>query len=527
MGHLSKTVGLIALAAMLATGCDPETWSTSEDVTPLPPPTTTPLTTIMPTTTSPSGPATGVERVVEPAPSTSGEADDATETVDGLRLVALTAGSARGFELDGAVVGEPFDVRLEVSTDLPIDRVEWRFDGEMFRDDDLVAPYTMRYAAARFPIDRWVRSDQDLPGRFRAAVGSTVEVTATAFVDGVPVEVRAAFGVGSGGASGSSAAPTSPVPPVSTTVPVPSSSVPSVPSTTVAVSVPSTTVPVSSVGSGGVPWVVPGGVGVAVALPQGVLGPRTGVAVDPASVSGVSFAGGVWTMNRDWDEVRDGGYLDFGAAALRPNGHSVRGFRIEVPAGVAGGHLIDGGGEVGWFEVSNPSRHEHNSFIRHSMHAHHYIARGVVGDAIKVGEGSAHHHDAYIEMDVRPGGATDKHYDGVQVFNRGTLRLERVVIEWADAGVIANTTGALFTQESGALFSRDVLVLNPGGTWQPVRLSGSGDHDVDRIQVIGQRRSNNNSPAKLAPTAAVKVTNGSGTFTLWNGVAGAADWLIE
>ena len=147
---------------------------------------------------------------------------------------------------------------------------------------------------------------------------------------------------------------------------------------------------------------------------------------------------------------------------MRPNGHSVRGFRIEVPANAAGGHLIDGGGEVGWFEVSNPLRHSHNSFIRHSTHAHHYIARGVVGDAIKVGEGSAHHHDAYIEMDVRPDGATDKHYDGVQVFNRGTLRLERVVIEWAEAGVIANTTGALFAQQSGALYSRDLLVLNPG-----------------------------------------------------------------
>ena len=44
--------------------------------------------------------------------------------------------------------------------------------------------------------------------------------------------------------------------------------------------------------------------------------------------------------------------------------------------------------------------------------------------------------------------------------------------------------------------------------------------------MIGQRRYNDNSPGKLAPTAAVKLTNGSGTFTIWNGVAGAADWLI-
>lgn len=264
-----------------------------------------------------------------------------------------------------------------------------------------------------------------------------------------------------------------------------------------------------------------------VQTPIGPLGPRTGQPVDPREVDQISWTGTGWRMDRDWDELVDGGFLDLGAASLELNGHTVLGFRIEVPSGIESGHVIDGRGTAGFFRVTNPNRFPHNSSLRGLDLAYNYHLSGVVGDAIKVGEGSSAHRDAVIEMDVAPGGPDDKHYDGVQVFNRGMLRLERVVIEWADAGVIANTTGALFTQQSGALFSRDLLVLNPGGTWQPVRLSGSGDHDVDRIQLIGQRRPNNNSPDKLAPTAAVKITNGSGTFTVWNGVAGAADWLIE
>lgn len=211
---------------------------------------------------------------------------------------------------------------------------------------------------------------------------------------------------------------------------------------------------------------------------------------------------------------------------MRPNGHSVRGFRIEVPANAAGGHLIDGGGEVGWFEVSNPLRHSHNSFIRHSMHAHHYIARGVVGDAIKVGEGSAHHHDAFIEMDVRPDGATDKHYDGVQVFKSGSARLERMVIDWNSAGTIAATTAAVFTQDGASLTARDIVVIDPGGTWQPIRLQGSGVHDVDRIQVVGSREPNVNQPDRLAPTAIVRLGPGLARFELFNDVAGADDWTM-
>ena len=69
-----------------------------------------------------------------------------------------------------------------------------------------------------------------------------------------------------------------------------------------------------------------------VALPEGTLGPRTDVAVDPRGVDAVSWTGSMWKMEGDWDEEIDGGYLDFGRATLDVNGYRVLGFRIEVPA---------------------------------------------------------------------------------------------------------------------------------------------------------------------------------------------------
>lgn len=263
-----------------------------------------------------------------------------------------------------------------------------------------------------------------------------------------------------------------------------------------------------------------------VQIPTGSLGPRTSTAINPAYVAGISRTGNVWKMERDWDETRHGGYLDFGEGSLDVNGRTVEGFVIEVPEGLGAGHVIDGGGTVGYFEITNPDRHSHNSYIRVIDRAHHYTATGVVGDAIKVPEGYAHHHDAVIVMDVRPGGPSDKHYDGAQIFANGSARLERIVIDWNDAGTIANTTGALFTQDNGALVARDILILDPAGTWQPIRMSGSGHHDVARIQVVGSRGPNAGN-GSLAPTALVKITNGSGTFNLINNVPGAANWLVE
>ena len=263
-----------------------------------------------------------------------------------------------------------------------------------------------------------------------------------------------------------------------------------------------------------------------VQTPTGSLGPRTTTAVNPANVAGIVRTGNIWKMERDWDETRDGGFLDFGEGSLDVNGRTVEGFVIEVPEGLGAGHVIDGGGTVGYFEITNPDRHSHNSYIRVIDRAHHYTATGVVGDAIKVPEGYAHHHDAVIIMDVRPGGPNDKHYDGAQVFANGSARLERIVIDGNGAGTIANTTGALFTQDNGALVACDILILDPGGTWQTIRLSGSGHHDVARIQVVGSRGANAGN-GSLAPTALVKITNGSGTFNLINNVTGAADWLIE
>lgn len=282
--------------------------------------------------------------------------------------------------------------------------------------------------------------------------------------------------------------------------------------------------------SGDAPWTLPAGSNVVVNLPSGSLGVRTASSVSPESV-GITASGGVYTMNRNWDESVEGSYLEFGANRLNVNGKQILGFRIEVPNNITSNHLIDGNGEIGYFEIRNPGQYSHNSHIRGgkggALVCHHYIARGVVGDCQKVGTDTRQeHYDAYVEMDVRPGGATDKHYDGAQVFFNGDCVMERIVVEWNEAGTIANTTGALFTQNTAKLYARDFLVLNPGGTWQPVRLSGSGAHDCDNFQVIGPQGANNGT-GKPAPSYCVKITNGSGTFTLQNDCPGSADFLVE
>lgn len=284
--------------------------------------------------------------------------------------------------------------------------------------------------------------------------------------------------------------------------------------------------PPSEPPSGDVPWTLPAGSTVVVNLPGGTLGVREASSVSPES-QGITASGGIYTMNRNWDDVVEGAYLDFGAARLNVNGKQVLGFKIEIPNGISSNHLIDGAGEIGYFEISNPNQYSHNSQIRGNLVCHHYIAKGVVGDCQKVGTNTTQeHYDAYVEMDVRPGGAQDKHYDGAQVFFNGNCTMERIVVEWGEAGTIANTTGALFTQNTASLYCRDFLVLNPAGTWQPIRLSGSGTHNCDDMQVIGPRGPNNNQ-GSLAPTYCVKITNGSGTFTLQNDCPGSGDFLVE
>lgn len=264
-----------------------------------------------------------------------------------------------------------------------------------------------------------------------------------------------------------------------------------------------------------------------VATPRGALGPRTERVVDPRLVDGISWTGIGWRMDRDWDETVDGGYLDFGAATLELNDHEVVGFRIEVPEDTGAGHIIEGGGTAGHFQVTNPGRFPHNSYLRNVDLAYSYLLAGVVGDAIKVNVGTSTHRDAFIEMDVVPGGKEDKHYDGLQVFRSGFAVLDRVIIDWNGAGSIANTTGAIFTHDEASLTARDIVILNPGGTWQPVRLQATGVHDVDRMQVVGDRQPNRNQPEKLAPTALVRLNSEADRFVLYNDVPGAEDWLIS
>jgi hypothetical protein len=250
------------------------------------------------------------------------------------------------------------------------------------------------------------------------------------------------------------------------------------------------------------------------------------VAVDPRTVEGISWRDTGWVMNRDWDEDVDGGYLDFGAATLSVNGHEVVGFRLEVPDGIEREYVVNGRGTVGHFQIANPNRYPQNSFLRGLDVAHHYVLSGVVGDAVKESEGASRHTDAFIQMDPAPGDKDDKHYDGFQVFRSGSVELERVIIDWNDAGTIASTTAAIFVHDEASLTAADVIILNPGGTWQPIRLQSTGSLVLDRVQVVGEQAPNSDQPESLAPTELVLLAATTARFELYNDVPGAENWAV-
>ena len=269
-----------------------------------------------------------------------------------------------------------------------------------------------------------------------------------------------------------------------------------------------------------------------VTLPQGTLGPRTATPVNPATVTGISKSDDTWVMNRDWDETIHGGYLDFGVSRLLPKGHTVLGFKMECGPIGGGAHMIRSVTqnqipELGYFEITNPNQFVNSTYLNGHMHAHHYICRGVTADCVK--NGSSHHegyhHDAFWTFNPIPSGdTTSKHVDGAQYFNTATGRLERIVVDWNEAGTVAQTTGALFTQDGAGMYARNILILNPGGTFRICRLHGTGVNDLDFIQAIGVQK----FPGKfdtLTPTHIVLIAPQRRFANLFNDVPGAGDWM--
>lgn len=126
-------------------------------------------------------------------------------------------GESRG-ALDAATVDVGFDARLEVDGGPEIERVEWYIDGRLFRDDDVLSPYNLRYTGT-IPLDATFGSDQDgVDGEWHLAPDSVHGMRALiVLVSGETITADAWFAID--GRAGSPSTTTQPPPPRSTTPP--------------------------------------------------------------------------------------------------------------------------------------------------------------------------------------------------------------------------------------------------------------------------------------------------------------------
>ena len=171
--------------------------------------------------------APGVITTPAPAPGSGGTAGgDAPSTVGRLVWSDERNGEALG-DLAGAVIAGPFEVRLEGVGD-GVDRVEWFVDGILFRNDDLDAPYNLRYFGT-IPIDTTFGSDQGLAGLWELATGSSHTIRAVVIRSGGASSVEATFSVGDGttpAPTTTTTTTTAPAPPTTTTAPAPTTTTP-------------------------------------------------------------------------------------------------------------------------------------------------------------------------------------------------------------------------------------------------------------------------------------------------------------
>lgn len=279
-----------------------------------------------------------------------------------------------------------------------------------------------------------------------------------------------------------------------------------------------------------VPWVIPTPTlytrppTVKVNLPTSV-GPDPELpSIDPRDAGVATLAGdGLWRMTRGWNAAAEGASLGFGEGRLDLNGAEVSGFTLKA---TTGGHGVLWGGVATDFTIDckgsgvlNVIKGNDNTVVRR------FEVLDYVGDALKVGgEGDLMVSDGYITTDPTAP-PTGKHIDGLQAFRRCKVSAQRIVIDWRHMGSVQGTTAPLFLHDhDGAgpdAFIRDWLILNPGGTWGTVRISTSGDVDIDRVQIIGDRKGNVKQPSNLAPR---QLVWGVRFPNLFNDVPGAADY---
>jgi hypothetical protein len=242
-----RTIGVIAAMMLFATACERAFEDASGGIghgSVGDPPVVAPVgpTDTAPDTGEGDGSGSAAPAPVATIPPPAGEVSPAPTVT--LMYSERGRGGERG-PLDGAAVDGPFDAHLTIDDpSIDPDRVTWLIDGDVFRDDDLDAPYTIRYNGRELPLDHAFVSDQGLEGRWRLDRGTSHEITAVITRPGDDLTISANFTVGDPGSD-----PSTGQPPPTTSAPAPSqppSTTSTPPSTTS--TPPATTVPPSDDG---------------------------------------------------------------------------------------------------------------------------------------------------------------------------------------------------------------------------------------------------------------------------------------
>ena len=257
---MRKLMTGLVVATLLATSCEleqveaepelllpaPDQTGIERSVDPLPAaPTPSPDDASVELSAPEAAPTAGIDPVDSGSP-VGGEVPAPTPPSEGVtaQLVwSFERNADAAGSLSGASLNESFDVRLEVDGSTEgIERVEWYIDGVLFRDDDIEAPYNLRYSRL-LPIDEVFGSDQGLDGVWTLATGVEHVITAKVLYFGAWTDVEATFTVVDGEiqapATTTTAPPATTVPPT-TTVPAPTTTVPA---TTTTVPATTTTTP--------------------------------------------------------------------------------------------------------------------------------------------------------------------------------------------------------------------------------------------------------------------------------------------
>lgn len=234
--------------------------------------------------------------------------------------------------------------------------------------------------------------------------------------------------------------------------------------------------------------------------PRGQLGPRTEIAIDPATVPGIRSTGDRWIIEAGvvFDEAEVGGHLEFDAPVVVVGPDvSIEGARFStVDAGR--GHVLSASrSEYGFvarhIEVIGGAGTSAIGGVGENMTLQSFAIVDFDGDGVKPQSGSVVT-DGLIQVHGDPLSA--KHYDGVQVTGQSGVTLGRLQISMVGVG-----TAAVFVHESPAdgpeNLVHDIVVTHAPDVTRTFRLDESVvAHDLQGMGPVESAR----SPASLMLT---------------------------